>query len=211
MANNNPGAPSGHRACPTFSVEALWQRQEEFRQANKPKTPDFEMTPYGPDRNVIWTTYNAFLNGEISFPLPRGFWPDRALYEPTFIGPLPPRNKWWIPWDTRDHKSGLWFITNYMIVPDAAQVNDWFKSNIKTRVQLYYRWFEKGRRKSFISKLYSYGPNEDAKTNHRFLKMVKTSFAWLERGEAFSVAFDFDDINEGGAFKRHHPWRYKEP
>ena len=210
MVTNNPGAPSGHRASPISSNDAHWQRMEEFREANKLKVPDFVMTPYGPDRNEIWTTYLAYIGGEKLVSLPRGYWPDRGYYDTTFIGPLPPNNRWYVSWEKRHQKSGFYFLTNYMILPDAAEVVEWIRDNIKSRVQLVYTWHEKSRWRRFESRLYTYDTKGDEKTNKRFLRMVGTCFEWLDDGDAFSVGFHFDDVDEGGAFKRRYPWRYKE-
>ncbi|WP_152639855.1 hypothetical protein [Sphingobium bisphenolivorans] len=209
MVKTDPSAPREHWASP-FDLEAHWRKMEETEQARKPKLPPLELTPYGPDRNVIWTTYYAFLDGG-KFPLPNGHWPPRALYDPTFIGPLPPNNRWWIPPTKRDNRTGLWYFTNNMVIPDPNEVAEWIKQNAVQSIHIYYSWEEKGVMKSRQShKKWTYRPNDDCDENRRFRNRIREFFGWLETERVFLVGFDFDDENDGGKFKLRFPWRYKE-
>lgn len=210
MVTNDPGASIGHRASP-FDLEAHWRQMEEFRLAREPKLPPLKMTPYGPDRNVIWTTYNAYLSGEL-VSRPNGHWPYREFYDAHFIGPLPPRNRWWEPLANYIPCLGFVFFTNYMILPDPGEIVEWIEANATKPVELRYTYEVEGvRKRKSGDRHWTFTPNGDSRDNRRFAKKVSMLFNWLETEQAFSVWFHFDEDKARGIdFKTRFPWRYKE-
>lgn len=140
-----------------------------------------------------------------------GVWPKRSLYEATFIGPRPPTDMRWKPYDKSVVRSGSWFFANFHILPDPNDVLEWIRQNATTPVHFFYNWERKGTRKLKRKEGFIFNPGGDNEANSAFERVVHRVFKWLERGQAFTAMFTFlHEEATANRFKTHFPWHYKE-